>query len=301
MQFVASLKLVSDPPVEARLRQTVIEPGKALLEETCLQEVTAEKSAHFVGNGVQTQVFCTQESTSYTINNTNLKEKVFQAFGCSSSKQNFSSDKKLNIDGVQSTARNCTSSDEVSLSHSSFTTHSVTMPEIESSTMEAVQEVSLGALLDPGDGAVVALVAGDTRLVAHRAVLSARSPAIAAMFRHGTPEASSGQLTVPDVEGPVLQELLGYLYTLQAPQLPGMAHQLLAAADRYGVSVLKAECEQQVAAQLSVETSAATAVLAIRHSADSLKQAAVAYIKAHLVSVMATQAWADAMHSRLKI
>ncbi|XP_049769503.1 uncharacterized protein LOC126108329 [Schistocerca cancellata] len=111
----------------------------------------------------------------------------------------------------------------------------------ESSTMEAVQEVSLGALLDAGDGAVVTLVAGDTRLVAHRAILAARSPVIAAMFRHGTPEASSGQLAVPDVEGPVLQELLGYLYTLQAPQLPGMAHQLLAAADRYGVSVLKAE------------------------------------------------------------
>ncbi|XP_049769403.1 speckle-type POZ protein-like [Schistocerca cancellata] len=164
--------------------------------------------------------------------------------------------------------------------------------------MEAVQEVSLGALLDAGDGAVVTLVAGDTWLVAHRAVLAARSPVIAAMFLHGTPEASSDQLALPDVEGPVLQELLGYLYTLQAPQLPGMAHQLLAAADRYGVSVLKAECEQQVAAQLSVETAAATAVLAIRHSADSLKQAAVAYIKAHLVSVMATQGWADAMRSQ---
>ncbi|XP_049796631.1 zinc finger protein 493-like [Schistocerca nitens] len=164
--------------------------------------------------------------------------------------------------------------------------------------MEAVQEVSLGAMLDAGDGAVVALVAGDTRLVAHRAVLAARSPVIADMFRHGAPEASSGQLTVPDVEGPVLQELLGYLYTLQAPQLPSMAHQLLAAADSYGVSVLKAECEQQVAAQLSIETAAATAVLAIRHSADSLKQAAVAFIKAHLVSVMATQGWADAMHSQ---
>ncbi|XP_049769504.1 protein roadkill-like [Schistocerca cancellata] len=164
--------------------------------------------------------------------------------------------------------------------------------------MEAVQEVSLGALLDAGDGAVVTLVAGDTRLVAHRAVLAARSPVMAAMFLHGTPEASSGQLALPDVEGPVLQELLGYLYTLQAPQLPGMAHQLLAAADRYGVSVLKAEWEQQVAAQLSVETAAATAVLAFRHSADSLKQAAVAYIKAHLVSVMGTQGCADAMHSQ---
>ncbi|XP_049769532.1 speckle-type POZ protein-like A [Schistocerca cancellata] len=106
--------------------------------------------------------------------------------------------------------------------------------------MEAVQEVSLGALLDAGDGAVVTLVVGDTRLVAHRAVLATRSPVIAAMFLYGTPQASSDQLALPDVEGPVLQQLLGYPYTLQAPQLPGMAHQLLATADRCGVSVLKA-------------------------------------------------------------
>ncbi|XP_049797271.1 putative ankyrin-containing lipoprotein Lxx09580 isoform X3 [Schistocerca nitens] len=171
----------------------------------------------------------------------------------------------------------------------------------ESLTVGLVQEaeeataVDLGALLDAGDDAVVTLLAGDARLVAHRAVLAARSPVFADMFRSVTLEASSSQLVLSDTEGPVLRQVLAYLYTLQVPELPSMAPKLLVAADVYGLSVLKAHCEQQVVAQLSVETAAAAGVIAIRHSANRLKQAAVAFIKAHLLHVMATQGWAEAV------
>ncbi|XP_049797190.1 inversin-B-like isoform X4 [Schistocerca nitens] len=171
----------------------------------------------------------------------------------------------------------------------------------ESLTVGRVQEaeeataVDLGALLDAGDGAVVTLLAGDTRLVAHRAVLAARSPVFADMFRRVTVEGSSSELVLSDTEGPVLRQVLAYLYTLQVPQLPSMAPQLLVAADIYDLSVLKVHCEQQVVAQLSVDTAAAAGVIAIRHSANRLKQAAVAFIKAHMLRVMATQGWAEAV------
>ncbi|XP_049788144.1 poly [ADP-ribose] polymerase tankyrase-1-like [Schistocerca cancellata] len=166
--------------------------------------------------------------------------------------------------------------------------------------MEAVTEVAdaaaavpgLGDLLDAGDGAVVTLVAGDTWLAAHRAVLAARSPALAASFQHDTPH-----VTVTDAEGPVLRQLLAYCYTLQAPQLPSMAPQLLAAADKYGLSGLKDACEQQLAAQLHVENAAATAVLALSHSCSRLKEASVAFIKTHTYEVVMTQGWADAVVS----
>ncbi|XP_049769744.1 ankyrin-3-like isoform X3 [Schistocerca cancellata] len=172
-------------------------------------------------------------------------------------------------------------------------------PEL-STTTERAQEVEgstaadLATLLDAGDGAVVTLVAGDTRLVAHRAVLAARSPVFQEMFQHDTLEASGGRVVIPDVEGPVLRHLLSYMYTLQAPQLPSVAPQVLAAADSYGLPHLKAAFEQQVAAQLSVENAVATALLALRHSCPVLKQAAVTFIKAHTLQVVMTQGWADA-------
>ncbi|XP_049770205.1 cortactin-binding protein 2-like isoform X1 [Schistocerca cancellata] len=167
--------------------------------------------------------------------------------------------------------------------------------------MEAVKDVTetvtvdLGALLDAGDDATVILEAGDTRLVAHRAVLADRSPVLAAMFAHDTLERSTSVVRIADVGGPVLRQLVSYLYTLRAPQLPGTAPQLLAAADKYGASGLKAECERQVAAQLTVETAAAAAVLAVRHSCSDLRRAAIEFIKACPFEVMATQGWADAM------
>ncbi|XP_049771333.1 speckle-type POZ protein-like [Schistocerca cancellata] len=155
--------------------------------------------------------------------------------------------------------------------------------------------VDLGALLDAGEGAVVTLVAGGTRLAAHRAVLAARSPVFRAMFQHDTLEASCGEVRMADVEGPVLRHLLSYVYTLQAPQLTGTAPELLAAADRYGLSALKAACEQQVLAQLEVETAAAAAVLAVRHSCPSLTAAAIHFIRSQTHKVMVTQGWADAV------
>ncbi|XP_046984086.1 ankyrin-3-like isoform X1 [Schistocerca americana] len=168
---------------------------------------------------------------------------------------------------------------------------------MKSPTAGQVQEgkeaptVDLGTLLDAGDSAVVTLVAGDTRLAAHRAVLAARSPVFASIFSHGTLEA-----TVPDVGGQLLRHLVAYMYTLQAPQLARMAPQLLVVADKYGLSGLKAQCEQQLAAQLSVETAVATAVLAIRNSCSTLKKAAAAFIKTHILHVMATKGWTDALH-----
>ncbi|XP_049843535.1 ankyrin repeat and protein kinase domain-containing protein 1-like [Schistocerca gregaria] len=116
------------------------------------------------------------------------------------------------------------------------------------------------------------------------------------MLQPDTLESSSGEIPVTDVEGPVLSLLLAYMYTLQAPQVPRVAPKLLAAADRYGLLALKGECEKQLVAQLAVETAAATAVLAVRHSCRNLTSAVVAFIKANL-GVMATQGWADAMRN----
>ena len=110
--------------------------------------------------------------------------------------------------------------------------------------------------------------------------------------------ATSGEFFIPDVEGPVRRELLAYMNTLQAPQESSSFAQLLSAADKYGLSGLKAECEQRLAKELTVESAAATAVLAVRHNCPTLRQAAVAFIRNHSVHVMGTVGWADAIRKQ---
>ncbi|XP_046983511.1 ankyrin-3-like isoform X2 [Schistocerca americana] len=78
-----------------------------------------------------------------------------------------------------------------------------------------------------------------------------------------------------------------------AHQQPSVTPQMPVAAE-HSSSDLKYVCEQQVVGQLSVENAAAAAVHALRHSCSSLKQAAVAFIKAHTHQVVMTQGWADA-------
>ncbi|XP_049829204.1 ankyrin-3-like [Schistocerca gregaria] len=172
-----------------------------------------------------------------------------------------------------------------------------------SSAVEAVPEAEegeeaaadLSGLLDAGPGAVVTLEAGGVRLAAHRALLAARSPALAAELQQA--EGVGGRLRLQGVDGAVLRHLLAYLYTLRPPQLPEMAAQLLAAADRFGLAALKAACGRELEAQLSVENAAATAVLAARHSSAGLQRAAAAFIAAHAGRVRATRGWAEALRS----
>ncbi|XP_049797211.1 poly [ADP-ribose] polymerase tankyrase-2-like isoform X1 [Schistocerca nitens] len=167
----------------------------------------------------------------------------------------------------------------------------------ESSSMETKAEDTvtedLAAALDASEGATVVLVAGEMRLAAHRAVLAARSPVFGAMFRHDTLEASSGVVTISDVEGPVLRLVVGYCYKLKSPQPSSMSLQLLEAADKYGLLGLKADCEQQLAARLTVENAADTAVFAVRYPCPTLKSAAISFIWSN-PQVFDTQGWADA-------
>ncbi|XP_047103621.1 speckle-type POZ protein-like [Schistocerca piceifrons] len=159
----------------------------------------------------------------------------------------------------------------------------------------------LEGLLVSGEGADVTLVAGASQLPAHRTVLAARSPVFAAMLRHPTLEASSGRVHIPDVSEPVLGQLLAFVYTDEAPAMATMAHDLLAAADKYDVALLKKRCELQLASDLCVESAAKTAVLAVLHSCPLLRETAAAFIRSHPVQVMGTRGWEEALRNHPQI
>jgi speckle-type POZ protein len=92
--------------------------------------------------------------------------------------------------------------------------------------------------------------------------------------------------------------MLHFIYTDTTPELDqgALAQRLLAAADRYALDRLKMICGKKLSAVLTVDTVAATLVLAERHNCLQLKASCVEFIvstPAVLDAVLATQGYKD--------
>ncbi|XP_049961985.1 protein roadkill-like [Schistocerca serialis cubense] len=159
----------------------------------------------------------------------------------------------------------------------------------------------LAALLESGQLSDVKLRAVDAEFQTHRTVLSARSPVFSAMLRHDTQEARDGIVHIKDVEADVLREVLRFIYTDSTPLLEKMADRLLVVADKYDLPQLKELCEVELAKNLTVDNAAATAVIALSHSCDILKQSVVSFVKRHRVPIMDSKGWAEALRNHPEI
>ncbi len=103
----------------------------------------------------------------------------------------------------------------------------------------------------------------------------------------------------PEITPHTLHRLLQFLYTDELePSSPEEATHLLHAADHYGVRRLFCICERTLCAALSVDNAAETLALAGLHSAAALKDAALRFVAANAVAVMASAGWAHLVTSR---
>ncbi|XP_049843775.1 speckle-type POZ protein-like [Schistocerca gregaria] len=146
------------------------------------------------------------------------------------------------------------------------------------------------ALMESGDGADVTLVVGDSELAAHSLILAARSPVFAAMLRSDMREALSRRVEITDMQEAVVRQMLLFVYTEAVPQLGSLAPELLKAAEKYSLPLLKKKCEEQLARDITVDNAAATAGLALLHRCPALKTTAVEFVASH-PAVMATTGW----------
>lgn len=145
-------------------------------------------------------------------------------------------------------------------------------------------------LNDPHFADVTLIVEGHN-IKAHKAVLSARSPVFAAMFSSEMLEVRQNQVTIPDLEYKVAQDLLRFIYTGETKIEPDMADRLLVAADKYGLTRLKVQCEQAISKAISSSTAIKTLIFADRVNAEHLKSQAMAIIKANMEKVMESDDW----------
>jgi hypothetical protein len=159
----------------------------------------------------------------------------------------------------------------------------------------------LTGLLSSGAGADCALAAacGTVALPCHRWLLAARSPVLAVALRSAAwAAADAPPLPLAGVDAPTLRRFVAFMYTEDASAaLPRDASwadalALMRAADAYDVAALRCVCEAALAARLRVSNAAEALAVAERCRAPALRDAAAAFLRAHLQEVAATPGWA---------
>lgn len=126
---------------------------------------------------------------------------------------------------------------------------------------------------------------------AHKSILSARSPVLAAMFDHPTSENLSNQIDIEDIKPEVFKEILRYIYTTRVKQIQDIACELLVAADKYLLVTLKTKCEKALLQTICTTNCAELLWLSDRYSLNSLKAKALDFFHQHPSKVLATDSW----------
>lgn len=126
----------------------------------------------------------------------------------------------------------------------------------------------------------------------HKAVLASRSVVLKAHFDHNTVECVTNVVESP-LETDVLKEVLTFIYSDKAPKVDEIPEKLLAAADYYQLSCLKSLCEEALHKRLTVDNAIETLQLADTHSANTLKQLTLEFIKdGQAKHITKTEGWA---------
>ena len=86
-----------------------------------------------------------------------------------------------------------------------------------------------------------------------------------------------------DVE--VLEDLLKYIYTGDAPKIDSHVNELFEAVDQYQIEKLKELCEVKLSARLDVDSCIALLNHADKHHARTLKENALKYLSINLAAV----------------
>ena len=132
--------------------------------------------------------------------------------------------------------------------------------KLDANMITSYQKVGedLQSLLFSKDLSDVEIKCGEETFDAHQAILSARSPVFGRMLRNEMTEKKSKLVEIKELEPRVLAEMLKFIYTGSSkvteedPDLQ-MTADLLVAAERYQLEILKSMCESILASCVTTE------------------------------------------------
>ena len=147
-------------------------------------------------------------------------------------------------------------------------------------------------MLATAEEADCAFIVGGERVLAHRFVLRARSPALAALC-----DESGADVEIGEVTAAVFREVVRFAYSDALSSSDAFAtaegtRVLLRAADRFGLVRLKQLAEIELATRhVSIESAADALLFAASHCCPQLKESATKLLVEHTNEAMATEGW----------
>lgn len=108
----------------------------------------------------------------------------------------------------------------------------------------------------------------------HKSIISARCPALAALF-HDDDQTGSGSVKITNMKEKVFASMIRYIYTDQTDNIDDVADYLLVAADQYELQPLKASCEEVLIGRICRHTAIRILLFADLYSATRLKSCAI--------------------------
>ena len=176
--------------------------------------------------------------------------------------------------------------------------HAVTLKKMRMTAPSVVAVPNangFGCILGDKDFSDVTFIAGDKEIPAHKALLAAKSPAFAAMFK--SEEEQTDRIEITEKTS-VFEELLRFIYAGEVEKLDTNAEGLLPAADKYGIDQLKSLCELELVGQLNATNALQRLVLADLHGASQLKCEAIRVINSHASEVTKSEGWKALIESK---
>ena len=116
------------------------------------------------------------------------------------------------------------------------------------------------------------------QILAHKCILSARSPVFRAMMQANMLESIKREIMIEDVDNEVLKEMLRFIYTAEVGEDFSKIKDLLILADKYEVVELVKYCGKNLATTLSNENALQLGVFAETHNAENLLKDCIHFV-----------------------
>ena len=125
--------------------------------------------------------------------------------------------------------------------------------------------------------------------------MAARSPVFMAMFQSNMKEMETKIVTINDFKVEVISEMLNYIYTgtVSSNDISEISLELLAAADKYQLDLLKDICEESLCSKLEVTNCVELFVVGDMYQTFKLRKMALRLAAENMNSIIETDVFKD--------